>query len=244
MTITYGPSIVRDKLVLYTDSRNVKSYPGSGTSLFNLVTKYPYTGMFTGATPPTVDVDGNLVCNPDNSAVSFPESNISKDPSLFLGGLSGQLTYECWVQRKGTSASTAPRIMSTDYSDYTAIYLNSSGAGTIQFGVDDLTGSFAAGSAPLDTWIHIVGTYDSQVAGTNQFLYVNGVVVGSSATVMSGSYGTGTSRPFALGSNVEATVVNNNCFNGYINIARIYGKALSSGEVLQNFNAQRSRFGV
>lgn len=240
----YSPRIVTDKLVMYTDSQNPKSYPGSGSSLYNLITKYPYTGTFGGGTPPTVDSDGNLRVYGDASGVAFPESNISKNPSVFLGGSQGQLTYECWVYRLGTSVGSDPRIMSTDYSDYTAIYISGRGSGSIRFGVDDISGVINAGSVSQDVWTHVCGTYDAQVGGTNHYLYVNGVEIGSAATVMGGNYGRTSSRPFALGSNVEATVQYNNSFNGYINVARIYGKALSPSEVTQNFNAHKTRFGL
>jgi len=36
MGLGHSPSIVRDGLVLYLDAANSKSYPGSGTTFFNL----------------------------------------------------------------------------------------------------------------------------------------------------------------------------------------------------------------
>ena len=38
--------------------------------------------------------------------------------------------------------------------------------------------------------------------------------------------------------------ITNGTFQGYIGNASVYHRALSPQEVLQNFNAQRSRFGV
>ena len=94
-------------------------------------------------------------------------------------------------------------------------------------------------------WWHIVGTA-SRAAGTtnNILIYRNGELIKTNSRNLRNPMGDGTSRPFAIGSNVEGTVQNNNCFIGKIAIIRIYGKALSAVEVKQNYNASRGRFGL
>lgn len=91
------------------------------------------------------------------------------------------------------------------------------------------------GFAPsLDTWYHIAGTYD----GTTITQYVNG----SSNTTL--NY-TGTSQSggeIRLMRRWDGTVTSGNLVDGDLGIARIYDRALSAAEILQNYNAQSARF--
>lgn len=266
MAITYNSNkIVLDKLVLHVDIANKRSYPGSGTTYFD-ISGQKYHGTFgdgAGNNEPTVDdttFPGErhlLFAQSGTTAIAFPESNISKDPSLYLGETTGRLTYEAWAYSLGdTNSGSVPRIMSTDFSDYTAIVVREDGASSATPGHNRVEFAVSPNNAAIGTrfnfendadyfnkWFHIVGTYD---AGTGaRVLYINGVAKTSGTTALTeATYGDDTTRVFAIGSNVEDTVRFDNGFYGYIDICRIYGKALSADEVLQNYNAQRDRFGL
>ena len=252
MALTHSPRIVTDGLVLALDARNTKSYPGSGTTWSDL-SGNGYNGTMTDV---TITSDGHMSFNGQNpgSAVAFPESNISKDPSLYLGDSSGRFTYECWVNKQGENhnpTSTA-RIMSTDASDYNAIvWYGSSNANhpnKILFYYDGnvQTGTNLRSSSTLstNTWYHIVCTCDASLTTDNIKIYINGEEHISKNFTNDSNFGSGTSRAFAIGSNTESEVQYNNGLNGYIDICRIYGKPLSADEVKQNFNALRGRFGI
>jgi len=245
MSVAYNPRIVTDKLVFCVDVANTKSYPGSGTSLYDL-SGNNYDGTMTDV---TITSDGHMSFNGQNpgSAVAFPESNISKDPSLYLGDSSGKLTFECWINKQGTNHSTGldARVMSTDASDYTALTIVQS-SDRIRIYVDGSTNLTAPSSYAIsnDTWYHIVATYDSSITTDAVKIYRNGELIASKDYTFSGTYGDGTSKVFAISSNAESAVAYNNGLNGYIDICRIYGKPLSADEVKQNFNATRGRFGI
>ena len=137
--------------------------------------------------------------------------------------------------------------MSTDVSDYTALVIAQAADNRIRFYAD---GNNTNLTAPIeyaisnDTWYHIVATYDSSITTDAVKIYRNGELIASRNYTFSGTYGDGTSRPLAIGSNTESAVAYNNGLNGYIDICRIYGKPLSADEVKQNFNATRGRFGI
>ena len=252
MAVGYNPRIVTDKLVFCVDVANTKSYPGSGTTWYDL-SGNGYNGTMSDV---TITSDGHMSFNGQNpgSAVAFPESNISKDPSLYLGGSSGGFTYECWVNKQGENhnPTIAARIMSTDISDYNGIvWLGSSHANhpnKLQFYYDGnlQTGTNVRSSSTLstNTWYHIVCTCDASLTTDNIKIYINGEEDISKDFANDSDFGSGTSKVFAIASNAESAVAYDNGLNGYIDICRIYGKPLSSDEVKQNFNALRRRYEI
>ena len=83
-----------------------------------------------------------------------------------------------------------------------------------------------------NTWYHICMTYN----GTNASFYLNGSFL-STQTIGTNGINNGVSL---LGSYSSSSP--SETFNGTIAAARIYNKALSAAEVLQNYEAQKSKF--
>ena len=88
-------------------------------------------------------------------------------------------------------------------------------------------------SLSLNTWYFGAVTFNTT---TGWKLYVNGTSESTSSStstfnggseILVGAYGTGS-----------------NVFGGRIAIAQVYNRVLSDAEILQNFNAQKSRFGL
>jgi hypothetical protein len=90
-----------------------------------------------------------------------------------------------------------------------------------------------------NTWYHAVVTYD----GSYQRMYKNGVEVYNRA--QSGNIGTN-SNVLSMGARGVDSGGNSgyNFFPGQIPIVRIYKAALSASEVLINYNAFKTRFGI
>ena len=97
-------------------------------------------------------------------------------------------------------------------------------------GASKITGANSSVSA--DTWYHAIVT---RISGTTT-LYENGVSIGS----FSDSYNY-TNDDLRIGKNVTSA----NYLDGKIALFRVYkAKGLTASEVLNNFNATRTRFGV
>jgi hypothetical protein len=120
-----------------------------------------------------------------------------------------------------------------------AISLNRNGAGNLQVFLGN--GSSWVGapaisytSLTVDTWYHITFTCD----GTTSRLYLNGVSIGTSSIIPSGfgSY-------FYLG-HLTGGVSSSEYLKGNIAASQLYATALSAAQVLQNYEAQKSKFEV
>ena len=135
MGITHSPSIVLDKLAFYMDALSPKCYSGSGTSVKD-VSNNGYDGTLNGlgsqvsynASVGSFDFTGA-----NGASIAYPESNISKDPSLILTGVSGELTHEAWCFP--TSITASRRIMSTDRRDFNCLMWSSSNR--LEFAIDN-----------------------------------------------------------------------------------------------------------
>ena len=88
-----------------------------------------------------------------------------------------------------------------------------------------------------NTWYHLVGTWKSNEAPN---VYLNGVL---SNGTLQGAIQT-TLRNGDANLHIGLRPISSFPFSGSIPIARIYNRALNSREVLQNYNAQKSRFGL
>lgn len=87
----------------------------------------------------------------------------------------------------------------------------------------------------VNTWVHVTNTVTSAGVST---LYVNGV---SSAVVNGYTYNL--TSPGQVGIGAWGTYTGES-FQGLISNVQIHNRALSAGEVAQNFNALRGRYGV
>ena len=93
----------------------------------------------------------------------------------------------------------------------------------------------------LNTWMHLVGTYDGSVT----LIYINGVLKGSSNSQPDG-VNRSVSGPLnntLLTRNIGSAQGANGYFGGNLGIISIYNKSLTITEILQNYNATKGRFG-
>ena len=86
---------------------------------------------------------------------------------------------------------------------------------------------------PLGQWNYLGFIRD----GNTLYFYQNGTLIQSVGFSPSISYASN----LFIGTSQHAT---SQCFNGYIPVAQIYNRTLSSTEVTQNYNATKTRFGL
>ena len=224
------PSIVTSNLVLWYDPSNSVSYPGSGSTITNLAsTSLNGTMSNITYTSPYFSYNG-----------SSSQINVADNALLEPG--TGDWTMEAWVYLSSSSGSKVvlgkfdPGGGQQDVSYSIRIQ----GAGIFaQIGNGTNVVDTALYTLPLNTWTHV--TYVWKNVATNSLeAYINGVSVGSvshsfasilntTANLYIGSYNGGEYSQY---------------MNGRIGITRLYSAALTSAQVLQNYNADKSKYGL
>ena len=233
MSGNISTNIITDGLIFYVDAANNKSIISGDTSWNDLTSNN--SGTLTNG--PTFDPSnsGSVVFDGTNDYVGFGDI-------LDLGVLSACMWINCDVYNSGRqflfgkwkNASRA----------YTLV-LNQGGtsAGSITSQVSIDGGSTNTGlatfSSAIDansTWFNVGFTHD----GTSLKTYVNGVL--GATTTIGEAYTSGTSH-FAIGT---VLFINDTSpldpFNGKIANLKIYDRALSSEEIIQNYDSLKNRF--
>lgn len=236
MSYSNGPKIITDGLVCCLDAGSTKSYPGSGTAWSDLSTVANNGTLTNGPTYSTNGL-GSIVFDGSNDHIVF-----GSNPSV-----TNQITIEVWVNLDLPTTNNY-RIIVGRESSYRMIYLDPN-----QYSVNYIqwvcatanngwytTGTTTEATLPYSTFFgfhQIVGTYD----GSRLRLYHDGALQATSSSNISGNVLTnGTywiGRTTVTGGLVDY-------FKGSMSIHRIYNKALSASEVLQNYNTQKGRFGL
>lgn len=227
MALIHGPNTVTSGLILSLDAGNIKSYPGSGTTWAD-ISSIGNNGTLTNG--PTFTSNGVL------SYFTFDGVNdywVSTTNTAFD---TQTLTLESWVYPTTLTQNGflfEKGSVNTQYSHF----FNSDGTfyfRTIGLSTQDLT--FTASSyCTANAWNHIVSTCGTGVKTT----YVNGVVA-ATTTGLTGSISTGQTNQY-IGMHGPGSGYP---LSGRIGITRVYNIALTSAQVLQNFNAQRGRYGI
>jgi len=229
--MNYGPKIVTSGLVLALDAADKKSYSGSGTIWKDLASNN--NGTTNGSPTFSSSNGGFFTLDALNDYIDCGNGN-----SINFG--TGSFTVEIWATRT-TNATTNLRLLAKGGdndlvasagfaffgSDTGAHFIvNPSGART----------SVGVISYSLNEWFQVVGLVER---GSTMRIYKNAVLV-NSATAPAGSV-SNASVNLNIGRNIAGA---NLYWSGNVAIVRMYNKALTITEILQNFNAQRGRFSL
>jgi hypothetical protein len=226
--------IVTQGLVLHLDAGNTSSYPGSGTTWFDL------SGNNRNAT---------LVNNPTFSTNHFVLNGTNQ--YIPVGTISESNTSLVTITgffRRGTSNTWNGALFGFGIADTSTqdIYFWGSESQK-HFGFNTWDGdswgynnSTNAGEAMDGNWRHITAVFNRNNI-TQSKLYVDGVQK-SLSQVRGSTLNRTISTNFGIGLNGWNT--GNQLFNGSISTLQMYNRELTANEIQQNFNAEKSRFGL
>ena len=224
MSNHYGPTPVTSGLVFSFDPGNIKNYAGSGTVVNERV-----GGAGVGTATSTTynsTLGGFMIYNGSSSMVTFNDNTALNTQAV---------TVEVWVNTNAVNQNGFWFEKGSVNSQYALFQEGAS----IQWRLGPLGDLSIPTPTTMDpfTWYQVVGTYTSG----DRRVFINGIQVGSNATT--GLLSTNNSG-MSIGVYGGATGARGYYFNGSIAIVRVYGRNLSLAEVVQNFNANRRRFGI
>jgi hypothetical protein len=233
---SYG-KIVTDGLVLSLDASDRNSYPGSGTTWNDLAG----TNNGTLTNGPTFSSAGNASSIVFDGVDDYVKISNNVPTSLQIG--QNNFTIDFWIYPNNTSTySICGNLQDINGTGYYWVIINSTFTGlhTVQFGTEAVPAcKFGTTALTPNQWHNIVLSR----RGTSLVCYINGLVYGN--TVNLPTFNGNTSTEFLIGISKSSNNYSAYPLNGRICNLKIYNqKGFTSDEILQNYNAQKSRFGL
>lgn len=253
MGFANSPTIVKNGLVYCFDPGNPKSYPGSGTTVFELSkTKTSANGTFVDNVTHTFEGGGyfNLV-----RAGSFPEGFDAPHIKVNDNNKTNFLafTIDMWFATTTANASDSIYLMTIGDPNNENVTVQLYYAGPIQtygfalYNLDDYAKPVEY-LLPLtinNNWNNIILSCES-IGGA--FIDVSYCINGSYTTVATEEYTWPPGNPefpiINIGHFFEKPDYEYISWQGKIGPVKLYNRALNRQEMLQNFNAHRGRYGV
>ena len=226
MGLSHSPKIVTTGLVGYWDAGSSKSYPGSGTTWYDISGKGNHGTLINGPTYSegaiSFDAVDDYVSCPASSNYAFGTGNFTISVWVYPQSFSGY-THMVAFPNKNTFVIKAAR---TGDGVAGSIYFYSTA-----FNTSDSTPGW---TLTLNTWQQVVLKRESSVA----YAFLNSELKGSKS---------GFNNDFSTAPqlNIHNSFAGANEFSQCkMSNIKVYNRALSSQEIKQNFNALRGRFGI
>ena len=232
MAFFRGPNVVTNGLVLALDAANPKSYV-SGSTTWNDLSGNGNNGVISGSTYNSLNGGALFFPSASNAYVTNNSPNLPSGNSSF--------TKSVWIQSgyKGNSSTGHPNIISwggnsTNNKNGLALQTDASNNAQIlhwfygndySCSINDIT----------NTWTNVTVTYNSPILT----FYIN--AVSQLVQTITGTPNVAGNTNLEIGRFTTTTSYN---FSGSISNVQVYNRALSSTEVLQNYNAQKSRYNL
>jgi hypothetical protein len=238
MSVYGGPDIVENGLVLYLDAANRRSYPGSGTTWFD-VSGNGNNGTLTNGPTFSSGNGGSIVFDGVNDSVSIPRTNINYTPL-------DSFTMGVWAKVDGVSGDFS-------VSRTTTVFGRGDTANSFGIGMERDTSNvfrWRVGSRAVSTIStllnYVVGRLDYitfSYTPTFHRIYQNGNFIASQNT-SGGTGGSFDALDYAIAISRAIPTGNDAWMQGNVYLVHMYNRELTAQEVLQNYNATRSRFGI
>jgi|ETNmetMinimDraft_15_1059895.scaffolds.fasta_scaffold86271_1 hypothetical protein len=252
MAVHGGPNVVMDNTIVgHWDAGDKVSYPGSGTTWYDLSGK-GNNGTFVNSSEGTLSTEVGGCFDFELSSTHYVQigSAGSVASSLQLQAH----TIEAWINNEsyGGTSGIGAIVSSQRDTNVSGISMDTDsrsahggGPNTIHYQMgngsawttDGSYGNGASGLVVNGAWAYYAVTWGGN--GTYKYIYKNGVQgahEGSHSMTISF-----TSTDWRIGQQPD---MSGRLLDGKIALVRIYNRALTPLEINQNYEAQRSRFGI
>jgi hypothetical protein len=222
MAFNYSPKIVTDGLVLYLDAANQYSYV-SGSTSWNDISRGGNNGTLINGPTYSTDGGGSILFDGVDDYVQ-----LSATPSSLV---TSNVTISSWFN---TSNATQQMIIgnSGGSNRFYIETFNRSETLVAHWGIGSQQNSLTSNAIiTTNSWVNYSMTYDGNIT----IGYLNGLTT-DSTSIGNQTYTNNTLR--------VGLWINSLYFKGNIPQVSIYNRALSAQEILQNYNATKTRFGL
>jgi hypothetical protein len=228
MAFNYSPRVITDGLVLYLDAANTRSYPSSGTA---------WTDLSRGGNNGTL-TNGPTFNSGNGGSIQFDGVDdfiLSSNPTSNIFSNLSSYTISFWL-KETTYLGFGSVLLSSPGTNNLFLQITSTNAyiGVLGLSNNYLTLSISLSDLTLNKISNIVFVKNNNTAffylNTTQYTFpgtANFTFIGSDNSINIGKY---TSSGFEFTGNLYST--------------NIYNRALSASEILQNYNATKTRFGL
>lgn len=233
MAIRGGPDISETGLALYLDATNRNSYPGSGT-MWSGVTNAVSASLVTTSGPSVTVSSDNLGSLMFNGSSHYADFDLQQSGSI--------LTIEMWAKLQGLPNGAHFSKMFIGWNLYDVIFTNAGlGFNTGNGDVYGISAKQAFRYNMLNNWHHYVFEMSGSSTYTNNKIWIDGesqTLSQQVGTILSGQVGFNNGRGRISGwRNTTGYEMPMSC-----SAVKIYNRRLTTDEVLQNYNAMRSRY--
>ena len=248
---------MKNGLLLHIDAANTKSYPNSGTTVYDLMKNENFS---------IIDDGGYFNHNPSNYAFEIRKSTtpgleggagirttVTTEALKAVNFLYNDHTIDVWVKFKdfypvayydpaNTTENTSGVITWRGY--HAGFYFGSTAINyrvwNNKTGTAGTSVTWAYANIELDKWVNIVGIRSSNTMS----FYVNSVLVSGPVSVTTGNTDLGTTNDLCIGQVTPKTSTYSYNTSIDVGCVKLYGRAITASEIKKNFEALRGRYGV
>jgi hypothetical protein len=222
LSLTQSPTIVTNGLTLRLDASNLASYPGSGSTWTDIAgTSQNITLVnsptYTSSSPAYFTFNGSNQRGSGSGDV-LTSTNYTKSVWFYLNS---------YADNNLVSSDTGGHYLWFSGVSSTKIYAGHSNWAGFPTNLQSIT------TFSLSTWYNATITFNT-TDGMN--LYVNGILDTTYTAVKTAYTGNGSTNIASYGAG--------NLLNGRISKVYCYNRSLSADEVLQNYNYDKSEYGL
>jgi hypothetical protein len=238
MALHHNPRIVTEGLVLALDAGDVNSYPGSGNTIYNIVSSTTYPSMTLYGDTANYGSIGNGVVTLGGASNNTSSGTILRGLGNLGATVNSDFTSIGWQYR---TASKSGEILSYRETSFRLAFDITDNA--MIFYQRELVSPYTNNSTSvsvtnaLNVWNHFALVR----SGNSWSFYKNGTLIGTNTFIPTETL---SGAAFHIGGAWSDDDYLSNCMNGNVGPTMHYTRALSPSEIEQNYLAQKSRFGL
>jgi len=240
MGIFRGSNLVRDGLVFYLDSMNIKSYAGTGTNWYDLISNTNFNSSYY--TYPTFTTNYFTFVNNGSTINSIYATPTATSTSVYY-------TRIGWFYITSYSSGAWSPVFQNVIGNNSDLGLTIDASGKLHFRqytktandgtTDGDYGVSGNNTVSLNAW-HMGAIVVDRISKTVTF-YLDGTLDSTKSLV---TIGNASSNTVVIGGAATDSYSGDRMFKGRISSISHYDRILSSSEILQNYTAFKSRYGL